>query len=142
MKQWNFMPHAAETLKAYHTAKQVFESIHPGQRYDDEIFVIAHTIIQSEKYAYLQLGLYWWAVKNILKRRGFFINGEVESPAMVFAYTIPESEQATVYAAFAFRDWFLDHCFLEAREHILDNETGETYVLGDDAHEASFITTA
>jgi hypothetical protein len=138
MNQWNFMPHMPQALAAYEQAKQAFEAKHPTQNYDDEILGFAHKIIQSDKYAYLQLGMYWWAVKRILKQHGYFIDGEIESPALVLAYTIADSEPATIYAAFAFRDWFIDHCFLLAREHTLDNETGETYVLVDEAHEASF----
>ena len=138
MNQWNFMPNTPVMMAQYAEAKAKFEAKHQGKNYDDEIFAIAHRIIQSEKYAYLQLGVYWWAVKKILKARGYFIAGDIESPALMIAYTIKESDQATVFAAFAFRDWFIENCFLQAREHVLDNDTGETYILGDEVHEGSF----
>ena len=138
MHHWNFLPNVPVMLAGYADAKVAYEVKNKDKNYDEDIFVIAHNIIHSDPYAYLQLGVYWWAVKKILKERGLFIAGDVESPALAIAYTIPESEQVTIYAAFAFRDWFIDHCFIESREHVLDNDTGETYILGDADHEASF----
>lgn len=138
MTDWSFLPDPASTLAAYAQAKATYEAKHQNSNYDTAILGIAHRIIQAEPYAYLQLGVYWWSVKRILKAHGHFIAGEVESPALMLAYNLPESEAATVYAAFAFRDWFIDNCFLYAREHVLNAATEETYVLVDEAHEASF----
>ena len=83
MNQSNLMPNVPFMMEQYAEAKVKFEAKHQGKNYDDEIFAIAHRIIQSEKYAYLQLGVYWWVVKKILKARGYFIAGDVESPALM-----------------------------------------------------------
>lgn len=145
MNSWNFLPNTPEMVRQYDESKAKYEQKNAGKSYDEDVFAIAYKAIHAEPLAYLQFGVYWWAVKSVMKSRGYVIEGDVDSPALNIAYTYRDGDgakldQVTIYAAFMFREWFIDNCFITNRESVLDNDTGEVYYLIDEAHEVGFVT--
>lgn len=139
-----FRPNSPHFIELYASEKSDYSAQHPNNTLDDDIFAVVYGYVKRRPDAFLSLGLYWWAVKDILQKRGFELAGVIESPALVDLYTVKNPDgtvhpQATMMAAFLFRDWYFENYMVGNRDFMINDDTGDMYTLADADFEQSFV---
>jgi hypothetical protein len=135
-----FRPNSPYFIELYDSEKSEYNAKNPTKSLDEDIFTVVYGYVKRRPDGFLSLGMYWWAVKDILQKRGFELAGHVESPALVDLYSVKNPDdsvhpQATMVAAFGFRDWYFEHCFEGNRDFVINDDTGDVYTLTDDGFE-------
>ena len=144
MELIEFRPNNPHFIEYYDREKSEYNAKHPNKNLDEDVFKVVYAYVKRRPDAFLSLGVYWWAVKDILQQRGFDLAGHIESPAMVDLYSVKHPDgsthpQATMLAAFEFRDWYFEHYFEGNRSFVVNDDTGDIYTLTDDEYEHSFV---
>lgn len=118
----------------YADFKHQFEKKNPNQNYDEAIYTITDTYLKSARCAYLRFGVYWWAVKRIMHKKGFAgYNEDVEGYiADTFVYRNEQNqvdELVTLIAGWEYKDQYNQQYLQGTRQFSLPN--GDLYLLYD-----------
>ena len=78
---------------------------------------------------YLTYGPYWWAMKDMLIRRGYSFGNDLDK--VVFRHYRGKNDEESLVMCETFRDIYLE-CFMRGtRRFTLNGKGGEDYVLAD-----------
>ena len=78
---------------------------------------------------YLTYGPYWWAMKDMLIRRGYSFGNDLDKE--VFRHYRGKNDEESLVMCETFRDIYLE-CFMRGtRRFTLNGKGGEDYVLAD-----------
>jgi len=89
-----------------------------------------HSRIKSMPLAYLEFGVYWWALKAVMNANGYSY-GDESFPLLKNRYSL-SSPMLTVYAAYKFAEESRATNFYGNRDYQLDDNDGDSiYTLYD-----------
>lgn len=144
MEFTNFKADGPTVIAEYNAARSTYNAKNSPKDLNDTIYDTVYGYVKRKPDAYLSLGVYWWSVKALLQAKGYDLAGYVESPALVDTYSVKNADgsvhpQATLMAAFTFRDWYFENYFEGNRDFLVNDDTGDMYALNDETFEQSFV---
>ena len=91
---------------------------------------VLYDFTKKDKFRYRAYGCYWFALKSLFKKRGFTDLGNYTEPLIEKTYC-GETDEETLVMAERFSLYFYSHFFKENNRFILDEESGEEWILYD-----------
>lgn len=95
----------------------------------ETILASVHSRVKSMPLAYLEFGMYWWALKAVMNANGYNYGNE-SFPLLENQYGM-SSPLLTVYAAYKFAEESRNNNFYGNRDYRLDDDGDNIYTLFD-----------
>ena len=91
---------------------------------------VIHERVTTRRTGYLEYGPYWWALKRVMQRCGYFVGKNDDDPVLAEEYC-GDSDVETMVMADTFADYYISHFFVGTRDFVLNSETGQVWTLMD-----------